>query len=977
LETIPSPSGACASAGEPPAPRTLDALVGQLLAAEDHAARQSLLKRSLARFDHNTLLTHLKDESERLRAADAQAALLLADLLIAAATLADRPDHHALGLMARGDAVRAQGRFAEAIDDLDAAAAAFLSLGDRVGWARTRLGWLIASCHQGRGVEALQVVDEAREVLRTGGMPMRIGILELNAGVVCWYLGRQQQALDHYQRAQQSFLALGEVAEEQLAWAKANTAVALTELGDFQTALRLHEEVRAIWERRGAHLLVAKQDHNIAYVNMGQGHFTRALRSLRAEYAAQQQAGFPIEAAWAALRMAYCYLRLNLFDQAIEYAEWAIVTLERSGTTVETARARLLCALACARDGDEPRALRLLDQAAATFAEADLLSDLAQCQLERAVLSGAVGEWHAALAAAAEARTSFAERGMVIRRAEADLVRARAATHLGDFAEAETFAGLALEIAQDHEVAWLLPEGHAALGAIARSRGDSVAALAEYERAIASTENLQRLLALDLRINYLADKQQHYDAALSLCLELGEPERAFTYLERAKSRSLVEYLANNLDVQIRARSNVAPQLLASLHALRTEHAWFTNQLYGDPLTNSEESPPAEHDDVRAALRDRERQIAHITEQLALDRTEGLLLSSTADADYLQPWHDLDPGTALVEYALTSEGCLAFVIADGRLHAAPLAISDKELRQLLRSWQLNLSACAHAILNGTGLTSLSRNTLAILRALHRALIAPIATYLADCARLIVVPFGITHTVPFHALHDGNRYLIECCEVVTCPSSALFHLCRARARRVGGTGAVPSALVVAHSAQGALPFVHEEARTVSALLPGELLVEAAATREAFTTAAHRHPIVHLAAHGEARLDNPAFAHLLLADGPLNTVDVFNLDLRGALVVLSACESGRVTVKGGDELIGLSRGFFYAGATTLIQSLWRVEDRSTAQMMADFYGALRLGATIGAALRDAQLALLRGDSPHPYYWAPFQLSGDNGAL
>jgi CHAT domain-containing protein len=138
-----------------------------------------------------------------------------------------------------------------------------------------------------------------------------------------------------------------------------------------------------------------------------------------------------------------------------------------------------------------------------------------------------------------------------------------------------------------------------------------------------------------------------------------------------------------------------------------------------------------------------------------------------------------------------------------------------------------------------------------------------------------------------------------------------------------------------------------------------------------------VVHVAAHGEARLDNPAFAHLKLADGQLSMVDVFNLELHGALVTLSACETGRSAVMGGDELVGLSRGFLYAGAATLVQSLWRVEDGSTAELMGRFYAALCTGRPKGEALREAQLALLAADSAHPYSWAPFQLIGDRGPL
>jgi CHAT domain-containing protein len=240
--------------------------------------------------------------------------------------------------------------------------------------------------------------------------------------------------------------------------------------------------------------------------------------------------------------------------------------------------------------------------------------------------------------------------------------------------------------------------------------------------------------------------------------------------------------------------------------------------------------------------------------------------------------------------------------------------------------------------------------------------------------VVIPHGPTHAVPWHALFDGERHLLQRLEVVTCPSSALLRLCAARRPAPGRIA--DSALVVAFSDGGRLPHVVAEARTVAQFFPGERFVEGDATEAHIVAAAARHGIIHLAAHGEARLDNPAFAHLQLADGQLTTSEVFNLNLDGALVTLSACETGRSVVTGGDELIGLARGFLFAGASTLVQSLWRVEDESTATLMERFYRALRDGRPKGAALRRAQLSLLAEGYP-AFCWAPFQLVGDPGPL
>jgi CHAT domain-containing protein len=116
---------------------------------------------------------------------------------------------------------------------------------------------------------------------------------------------------------------------------------------------------------------------------------------------------------------------------------------------------------------------------------------------------------------------------------------------------------------------------------------------------------------------------------------------------------------------------------------------------------------------------------------------------------------------------------------------------------------------------------------------------------------------------------------------------------------------------------------------------------------------------------------FSSLKLHDGWLLATDAMSLDLPGALVALSACESARSEVVGGDEILGLTRAFLRAGAATLVVSLWLVQDETTAKLMSEWYGRMRDGEGQAAALRTAQLEL-KAQYPHPYYWAPFVLIG-----
>jgi CHAT domain-containing protein len=143
------------------------------------------------------------------------------------------------------------------------------------------------------------------------------------------------------------------------------------------------------------------------------------------------------------------------------------------------------------------------------------------------------------------------------------------------------------------------------------------------------------------------------------------------------------------------------------------------------------------------------------------------------------------------------------------------------------------------------------------------------------------------------------------------------------------------------------------------------------------------LHVATHGLLDADRPQFTGVVLSlvgnksnDGFLRTDEIFNLKLGSPLVMLSACETGLGKEKRGEGVIGLTRAFMYAGAPTVGVSLWSVADKSTANLMTDFYKRL-LGATPqspGAAMRDAQLAMINGKQySAPFYWAPFVLVGE----
>jgi len=137
-----------------------------------------------------------------------------------------------------------------------------------------------------------------------------------------------------------------------------------------------------------------------------------------------------------------------------------------------------------------------------------------------------------------------------------------------------------------------------------------------------------------------------------------------------------------------------------------------------------------------------------------------------------------------------------------------------------------------------------------------------------------------------------------------------------------------------------------------------------------------ILHIATHGYFRQDSPLFSSIRLGDSFLSLYDLYHLKLPAELVTLSGCGTGMNAVSAGDELIGLARGLFQAGAQSLLLSLWDAHDASTAKFMQTFYRRLRRGMTKAAALKQAMLEV-RERYPHPYQWAPFVLMGGYGSL
>jgi len=253
----------------------------------------------------------------------------------------------------------------------------------------------------------------------------------------------------------------------------------------------------------------------------------------------------------------------------------------------------------------------------------------------------------------------------------------------------------------------------------------------------------------------------------------------------------------------------------------------------------------------------------------------------------------------------------------------------------------------------------------LQKMYHEVFAPLGPRL-EGRHLVLVPHDVLHYLPFHALMDGKRHLIETFSVSYAPSAAIFALCQAKSAKAQG-----ASLILGVPGPHA-PYILDEVQSVAAILPEpELFLGAGASRATLQERGPRSRVVHIATHGYFRQDNPMFSGIRLGDSYLNLYDLYQLRLPAELVTLSGCATGLNVVTPGDELLGLVRGLLSAGARTLLLTLWDVHDRSTAEFMKSFYRRFREHGHTALALQGAMLEL-REQCPHPYYWAPFILVG-----
>lgn len=521
--------------------------------------------------------------------------------------------------------------------------------------------------------------------------------------------------------------------------------------------------------------------------------------------------------------------------------------------------------------------------------------------------------------------------------------------------------------------------------------GQTDRAAAAILEAIELRESIDARVAGDAqqRAHASDETSEYHEVAAQIAIERGDPMGALAFLERGRARALTAIVENG-----------RPGAMDDADAAAQEERERQEKELAQLSRELDRARAADMDTAALSERLRLARVSHASflDGLAARSERRAAVRRHADAgDFADVLKRLPTGIVAVSYLVTDTQLHAFVA-----RRAPSGTT----RVIHRTKHIERKVLEQRVDDFLGmLAGRDLRVDASARELYELLIEPIDGATAGAEALLIVPDDVLWRVPFAALiDDRRRFFVERAAIVYAPSITACAIVAETGKEkprsttlfaVGNPTLDPmasSALTSLYrdATLGPLVDAEREVDTVRALYgPGALVLKGTqATEERTRSAIGDARIVHFATHALLDDTHPMYSRLALAhdqaaadDGWLESWEIARLDLAADIVVLSACETARGRIGGGEGVVGMAWSFFVAGARSTLATQWKVGSSSTAELMIAFHRALRAGRNPSMlkaqALRAAQLEMLRHERyRHPYYWAAFVLLGDPSA-
>ncbi len=943
-----------------------------LAALQTEGARRGFIRRRRELLTPEVVERLADQVIQRLRV-DIREAMGLAEGAVSIAEeIGDRVSQ-ARGLRAKANVLYLMGRNQEALALHEGARSLFEQAGAWEEVGRTLSASLQPMLLLGEHDRALAAAQRAREIFTKLGDQRRLARLEINAANILLRQDRFAEALAGYTRAYEQLLPRGEV--EGVAVSLHNMAVCQMLLNDFREAMATHQKAREYCTAHDMPLLAGQADYNIAWLHYQRGEYSKAISMLREAREICEKNGDLHHVALCHLDLSDLYLELNLSSDAGEMAQEALERSEQLGMGYEAAKAKANLAIAAGQQGKAFRAIELFVEARKMFVREKNEVWASLLDLYQALLLFNEGRLFESKRLAAAALEFFSSSQLPAKAILCRLLLGRLAMRTGEQREANAECQAALDILSHTEAPLLHGQAHFLMSQVREAEKDFEGAYESCREARASLEALRSSLrGEELKIAFVKNKLEVYESLVHLCMardadgperDLASREEAFGYMEEAKSRGLRDLLFGQAQPAAPPveESSQSP-LVRKIRNLRDELNWFYHRIETEQLAKEQRSPERV-EQLQAQARSHENELLRVLREAPREEMErqGLTAEATVNLDVIRA--ALGPESALVEYFRVREHLLAAVITADSLEILPLTPVSR-IAGLLRLLQFQIGKFR---MGGGYLRSFEQTLMAATHAhlyqLYHELMEPVCASI-QAKHIVVVPHDLLHYLPFHALFDGAQYLIDNYTISYAPSATIFAHCQTK------TPATSASSLVMGIPDAKAPAISEEVAAVARELPpSELFIGEQAKQSVLSEIGAHSRVIHIATHGHFREDNPMFSGIRLGDGHLSLYDLYRLKLPADLITLSGCATGQNALAAGDELLGLVRGLLYAGAHSLLLTMWDVHDGSTTEFMKLFYRQLATHRGKARAVQEAARTL-REQYPHPFYWAPFLLVG-----
>jgi CHAT domain-containing protein/23S rRNA A2030 N6-methylase RlmJ len=811
-----------------------------------------------------------------------------------------------------------------------------------------------------------------------------------------------------------------------------NMCVMRRTLGHLKKALELCTAAVAIKREIGDQSGLASVTDGLGSVYGSFGDYQKALDRYQEARAIRKKLGEAESEAMTVSNIGWAYGQLGEYEKALDYYSQAVEPLRKAQSKYGLAQLFTNMGVNWGKFGDYRKALDFHLQSLEFRSEIDDPSG-------KGVTVNNIANAYEHLGEKQKALENYVEAVRLLRAAKYSRQLTSALKSLGVFYRNEGQLDKAFENLNEARTISATTGDRAneaiALSELARlefAKGNLTEALKLIEQAITATESLRvNLKSQQLRASFLASVRQYYEFETEVLMRLHQQNPAENFAaaalqvsEKSRARSLLELLR---EARAELRQGVDPSLIQRESVLRQSIADKAEQqtrlLSGKPTEEQKlgaskeiDALTTEYDQVQTRIRQTSPRYAALVQPAPLN------------VEAIQK-HLLDENTLLLEYALGEQKSFVWAVTPDSVKTFELPGRATIEQEAKRFYQL-LTEPGTSVLNETLAQRKERLDHAesdfpkAAANLSRMLLQPLAAELKQ-KRLVIVADGVLQYLPFSALTltDGGRPLIVDHEIVTLPSASVLAVLReeleqrkpaskllavladpvfsANDSRLGqatkiaepanhsaATDVQRSAIESGLGGLVRLRFSRQEAEEIARLAGGKRNLKAldfSASRSLVTKDnLSDYRIVHFATHGLINNQNPDLSGVVLSlvdeqgrpqNGFLRLYDIYNLKLDADLVVLSACQTALGKDIKGEGLVGLTRGFMYAGAPRVVASLWRIDDRATADIMKRFYEAmLKDGMRPAAALRAAQISMSQDKRWHsPHYWAAFTLQGE----